>query len=143
MILSVMLFACGPEEGTLEAAETTWVQNLQTASSEEIPVVVEVSFDTPSEVTAWIEFGAGSPDERTTAVTSAGSEHTNPDLVGHQPSPRMGLGPQRPRAAPLSLPGFIEIWRDVQTGASRRARCQACSAALTAATMRSCVASSR
>ena len=76
MILSVMLFACGPEEGTLEAAETTWVQNLQTASSEEIPVVVEVSFDTPSEVTAWIEFGAGSPDERTTAVTSAGSEHT-------------------------------------------------------------------
>ena len=74
-MLFTILAACSGIGGT-DSAETDWVYNLQVKTSEEIPSVLEVSFETPQDAVAWVEFGIDSPDERATAANTASSDHT-------------------------------------------------------------------
>jgi hypothetical protein len=74
MLLASILFACTANEGLL-GAETEWVYGLEVATSEEIPSVIEVSFTTPEDAVAWIEFGEDSTS-RSTAVDAASTEHS-------------------------------------------------------------------
>ena len=75
MLLTALLMGCDVGSGSLAAAETDWIQNLSVTTSEAIPTVLEVSFDTPEPVVAWVEFGSDSPGEHSTAMKGA-SEHT-------------------------------------------------------------------
>ncbi|MFT5679504.1 MAG: hypothetical protein ACI8RZ_000408 [Myxococcota bacterium] len=74
MLLASILLACTANEGT-QSADTEWISGIETATSEEIPSVIEVRFSTPEDAVAWIEFG----DEnltRSTAVSALSTEHS-------------------------------------------------------------------
>ncbi|MDG1480755.1 MAG: aryl-sulfate sulfotransferase [Myxococcota bacterium] len=67
----------------MTSAETEWIQNIAVTTSDDIPMVLEVTFDTPQAATAWVEFGDGSPDESVTASKDATSHEFA--VIGGQP----------------------------------------------------------
>ena len=65
MFLTVLM-ACGGGQG-IDGAETDWIYNLEVQAAEDAPTVLEVTFDAPADVVAWIEYGLSSPEESTTS----------------------------------------------------------------------------
>lgn len=82
MLLISMMLAC-TANNEAASADTEWVSGIGTATSEEIPSVIEVSFSTPEQAVAWIEFG----DENLTRSTAAGAPGTEHSfaIVGASP----------------------------------------------------------
>jgi hypothetical protein len=81
-----LLLACKPDPTpeTPAAAETTWIQDILVEPAELIPSALVVSFTTAAPGRAWVEFGLESPDERTTPISTEGTEHTWP-IIGLPP----------------------------------------------------------
>ena len=77
----VALMACGGGQGT-DGAETDWIYNLEVQVAEAAPTVLEVTFDAPNNVVAWVEYGLVSPDESTTAVSTSAASHSIPVIGG-------------------------------------------------------------
>ena len=80
MFLAVLM-ACGGSQG-IDGAETDWIYNLEVQPAEAAPTVLEVTFDAPSDVVAWVEYGLSSPDESTTALSTAATSHSIPVIGG-------------------------------------------------------------
>jgi hypothetical protein len=74
MFLTVLM-ACGGGQG-IDGAETDWIYNLEVQVAEDAPTVLEVTFDAPADVVAWIEYGLSSPDESTTSSSTAAGNHS-------------------------------------------------------------------
>jgi hypothetical protein len=82
MLLIATLLACS-QDSIVKNPDTDWVNGVNVSNSEEIPSVVEVSFSTPEQAVAWIEFGDQNLS-RTTAVGDFSTEH-NIAVVGASP----------------------------------------------------------